>query len=227
MDAELIPASGDRERCAALYRALGEERRLAMVEALLVSDRTPSELGEVTGLPSNLLAHHLDVLEGVGLIARRRSQGDRRRRYVTLTGGWVEPLVPDVEVPGRRVLFLCTRNAARSQMAAALWQARTGRPGLSAGREPAERVDPLAVRVARAHGLDLSGARPRGYREVGADPDLVVSVCDRAREAGIPFQAAHLHWSVADPAGGEQEDFEAAYRDIAGRIDRLARRAVA
>lgn len=49
----------------------------------------------------------------------------------------------------------------------------------------------------------------------------------RAREAGIPFQAAHLHWSLADPAAGEQEDFETACRDIAGRIDRLARRATA
>ena len=51
---------------------------------------------------------------------------------------------------------------------------------------------------------------------------MVVSVCDRAREAGIPWVAPHLHWSVPDPAGGDRSSYERAYEDIERRVARLA-----
>lgn len=228
MSAELILLpTAQRERRALQHRALGDERRLAVVEALALSDRTPGELQRMTGLASNLLAHHLDVLEDAGVVVRQRSQGDGRRRYVTLAPEVPEALLPPVEVRAGRVLFVCTRNAARSQLAAALWTARTARPALSAGSHPAPEVHPLAVEVARAHGLDLTGARPRSYDDTGAAPDLVVSLCDRAREGEPPFDATLLHWSVPDPAGRDRAAFETAYEIIAGRVERLARRTAA
>jgi protein-tyrosine-phosphatase len=86
-------------------------------------------------------------------------------------------------------------------------------------------VHPFAVKVAARHGLDLSRARTRGYADVRRQPDVVVSVCDRAAEAGIPFAADRLHWSVTDPAHGDEKQFEAAFVEIAERVSHLARMA--
>ncbi|MGZ7087040.1 MAG: ArsR/SmtB family transcription factor, partial [Ilumatobacteraceae bacterium] len=69
---------------AARHAALGDPVRLAIVDELAVSDRAPVELRRLIGIESNLLAHHLDVLERVGFISRTRSSGDGRRRYVHL-----------------------------------------------------------------------------------------------------------------------------------------------
>lgn len=207
---------------AALHRALGDEHRLAIVDALHLSDRSPSELRELTGLPSNLLAFHFDVLEEVGLIARTRSQGDARRRYVTLRNAPPSLPASNAQDTADHVAFVCTANSARSQLAAALWAARTGRPALSAGTEPADRVHPLAVEVARHHGLDLTDATPRHHDQLGVEPDLVVSVCDRAHESGCFPGAPTLHWSIPDPADGGRDDFERAFAQIAERVDRLA-----
>jgi protein-tyrosine-phosphatase len=210
------------EERARVHAALGDEHRLAIVDALWGSDLTPSELGEVAGLPSNLLAFHLDVLEDAGLVARHRSQGDGRRRYVILRP---EPLSwLGIGAPASDeglVLFVCMHNAARSQLAAALWTARTGRRSLSAGTEPAARVHPRAIEVGRAHGLDLSGATPRSYRDIDETPELVVSVCDRARESDLPFTTPRLHWSVPDPDGHGRAAFDRAFAMIAERVDRL------
>lgn len=204
------------------HAALGEAHRLLIVDALRHSDRTPTELRRLTDLSSNLLAHHLDVLHEAGLVVRRRSEGDGRRRYVTLRWEALDGLVPVPPPPEGPVVFVCTRNAARSQLAAALWQERTGGDATSAGTEPAAAPDRFAVDVATAHGLDTSTWRSRGYEEVELDPALVVSVCDRARESGLPWAAPHLHWSVPDPADGERAAYEHAFRDIAARVDRLA-----
>jgi len=219
--------AGDLSRRAAVHAALGDPARLAVVDALRLSDRTPGELAAATDLASNLLAHHLGVLEDVGLVRRQRSEGDGRRRYVHLLVDPLELLAPRVAVRGEHVLFVCSRNAARSQLAAALWTRRTGRPAASAGATPAPAVDAEAVAVARSHGLDLSAARPLGWDAVGATPDLVVSVCDRAREARPPFDAPLVHWSVPDPAGHGPEAFEAALADLEPRVDRLARQVAA
>ncbi len=211
-----------RARRAAIHRALGDERRLAVVDALRLSDRTPGELAELTGLGSNLVAFHLGVLEEVGLIERTASEGDARRRYVRLRVATLAELGAAPGLVADEVLFICTQNAARSQLAAALWERATGRPAGSAGQQPAPAVHPLAVATAARHGIDLSAARPQGYDAVVTAPDLVVSVCDRAREAGPPFAAPTLHWSVPDPIAGGPEEFEAAYRELAVRIDLLA-----
>lgn len=218
---------GSLDARAAVHRALGDEHRLAIVDALELSDRAPSELQELTGLPSNLLAFHLDALEHAGVIERHRSRGDARRRYVTLRHD-VLARVSDVPRPRMGiVLFVCARNAARSQLAAAVWTARTGGRALSAGTDPAAAVHPLAIEVAADRGLDLSAARPRSYQDVGVDPELVVSVCDRARESGLSFDAPLLHWSIPDPDGGDRAAFLAAFEEISRRVDLLAERAAA
>lgn len=218
-----MEAESSFEQRAAVHRALGEPARLRIVDALAVSDRTPGELAALTGAGGNLLAFHLAVLEDARVIERRVSEGDRRRRYVRLRAGapgrlLAPPPVGRVGAP----LFVCTRNSARSQFAAALWSQRSGRPGASAGSHPAPAVHPLAVEVAATYALDLGGMRPRGYGAVTIQPDVVVSVCDRAREGGLPFDGPRLHWSVPDPVDGDRASFREAFADIAERVAHLA-----
>ena len=209
---------------ARLHATLGDPHRLRMVDELLLGDRTFQELAALVGLPGNAAAHHLAVLESAELIERRRSEGDHRRRYVTLHRDRLEGLGPSSSLDPRAVLFVCTHNSARSQFAAALWRERTGGTADSAGTDPAERVHPKAARAAAEFGLDIATVAPKGYDGVRGEPDLVVSVCDRAREAGVPFPARHLHWSVPDPVrSGTQAAFRSAFRDISERIDQLAK----
>jgi protein-tyrosine-phosphatase len=215
------------ERRLAVHRALGDAHRLEIIDGLWSSDRTPAQLQTLMGVQSNLLTFHLDVLERAGLIARHPSQGDRRRRYLTLTPAAAPHVGPVARLLARSVLFVCTHNAARSQFAAALWRQRTDGDATSAGTEPADRVHPHAVSVAADHGLDLSDARPGHISDIDTTPDLIVSVCDRANESQWHIDAPRRHWSVPDPVGGDRRGFEAAFDTIADRIDRLATHTVA
>ena len=87
-------------------------------------------------MPSNLLAHHLHVLEQAGIITRRRSEGDRRRTYLRLIPGALDPLAAPPARAALRVLFVCTANSARSHLAAALWRRASTVPAVSAGTHP-------------------------------------------------------------------------------------------
>jgi protein-tyrosine-phosphatase len=208
---------------ARIHAALGDPARLRMVDELALSDRTFLELASAAGLPGNTAAHHLDVLESAGLIDRHASEGDRRRRYIALRHGRLEGLVEGPPIRPRLVLFVCTHNSARSQFAAALWRSRTRGAADSAGTLPADRIHPKAVRVAAELGLDLAISSPKGYDALSDQPDLIVSVCDRAREAGLPFDVPSIHWSVPDPVtGGTVEAFRSAFGEISARVDRLA-----
>lgn len=208
---------------AMVHAALGDRHRLAILDALVLGDRTFQELMGVGGLPGNLAAHHLAVLEAAGLIERRVSDGDHRRRYISLRPERLDGLMPVSPVTARAILFVCTHNSARSQFAAALWRLRTGGDADSAGTEPAPRINPRAIEVADEWGLDLRAAVPKGYDRLIRDPDLVVSVCDRARESHPPSMAPALHWSVPDPvADGDLAAFRSSFASIAARIDRLA-----
>ena len=106
------------QRRAAAHAALGDPGRLAIVDELEVSDRSPKELGQRLGLTSNLLAHHLDVLERAGLITRFTSAGDARRKYVRLTRNGLGALSVGEPrlLPATDVLFVCSHNSARSQL---------------------------------------------------------------------------------------------------------------
>ena len=211
-----------REQRAARHAALGDPVRLALVDELWASDRAPVELRRRLGLESNLLAHHLDVLERVGLIERSRSSGDGRRRYVHLRRSALDGLTPTPAVTLGPALFVCSANSARSPLAAALWRHRTGRPGASAGTHPAAGVHPGAVAAARRAGVDLGDDAPSSVTDVRRPPAIVVTVCDQAHEELDP-DPSWLHWSVPDPvAAGTAAAFDAAVAELAERIDALA-----
>jgi protein-tyrosine-phosphatase len=206
------------EMRAARHAALGDAVRLAIVDELAVSDRAPVELRRLVGIESNLLAHHLDVLESVGMIRRSQSSGDGRRRYIHLVPDTLNGLRPGRMIVPRRALFVCTRNSARSQLAAALWRSLSGAAAESAGTRPADRIHPGAVAAAKRAGLDLSGSIPRTLDEVGKIPNLVITVCDQVHEE-LPQTDTWLHWSVADPVvEGTRAAFDAALAELQERI---------
>jgi arsenate reductase len=129
----------------------------------------------------------------------------------------------------KRVLVLCTGNSCRSQMAEGWinrllgdrWEAR------SAGTAPAARIHPFAVRAMAEVGVDLSAGHPQHVAACLDQPwDLVVTVCDSAREAcpAFPRPVPKLHLSFSDPAAAEGTEDErmAAFRRVRDEIrDRL------
>lgn len=218
--------------------ALAEPVRLRIVDLLGGGDASPGELRAELGLPSNLLAHHLKVLEDAGIVSRHRSHADRRRTYLRLHRDGLAGLLPTTSpaprVAAERVVFVCTANSARSQLAAALWRAASPIPVTSGGTRPGAAVAPGAVAAARRHGLALVQDRPQSLDGLLRDGDYVVTVCDAAHEElgphgsgpdARPRLAGVSHWSVPDPvAPGTDAAFDAAHDDIAGRVAVLAAR---
>lgn len=132
----------------------------------------------------------------------------------------------------KRILILCTGNSARSQIAEALLTVKGKGKVIaeSAGSRPAERVNPLAVRVLAEAGIAWEGRTPRGLDGLEEERwDLVVTVCDRAKESCpyFPGQPMLVHWGMPDPAEveGTEEERLAAFRDtlvtLGRRIDLL------
>lgn len=212
----------DLETRANSHAALGDHRRLLIVDELVAGDLTVSELAARVGMQGNLLAHHLEVLEEANLIERRTSDGDHRRRYATLRWEGLPDPIGRYRLSAPRIAFVCTHNSARSQFAAALWRRLSYSEVWSAGTNPADRVHPKAVRVAAEFGLDLSDATPSGYDSLPSDPDVLVSVCDRARESEVPKARELHHWSIPDPVSvGTIDAFRSAFTQIETRIKRL------
>ncbi|CAL8974792.1 Arsenate reductase [Cellulomonas sp. T2.31MG-18] len=208
-------------RRAAVHAALADPARLQVVDTLALGDASPSELAHLLAMPSNLVAHHLGVLEQAGLVSRHRSEGDGRRTYVRLVPGALAGLVPGAVRPAHRVLFVCTANSARSHLAAALWRQASDVPAASAGTHPADRLAPGAVAAAARHHLPMRRLRPRALADVHRDGDLVVTVCDRAHEE-LPVPA-DVHWSVPDPVRtGTSDAFDAALAELTDRVEHLA-----
>lgn len=212
---------------ARIYASLGEPVRLSIVEHLSLADASPGELAAAFDIPTNLLAHHLRVLEEAGVVRRVRSEGDRRRTYVTLRleSNLVRTLAGTPAGRGApRVVFVCTHNSARSQLAAAVWKRMTSVPTASAGTRPARRVHPRAVSTGRRHGLRLARVKTADTAHVLRPDDLVVAVCDNAYEdLDDAATGAALHWAVPDPVRIDTDAaFERAYQEIVGRVERLA-----
>ena len=205
------------------------------------------ELTGLVGEPQNLVSYHLGKLRDGRLVSARRSSADRRDAYYTVdlariggllssTGGALHPGLRLTRAPSDdaaprpvRMLFLCTGNSARSQMAEALAIARSGGvvEAYSAGSHP-KPVHPNAVRVMRdEHGLDLAGQTSK-HMDVFAGQrfDWVISLCDRVREV-CPEFTGHpetIHWSIANPADGAGDDdatyplFQKTAAEVATRI---------
>jgi protein-tyrosine-phosphatase len=204
---------------AAGHAALSDVGRLRVIDSLEVGDVSPRDLSAALGMSSNLLAHHLKVLEAAGLVRRLPSESDGRRTYVRLVPEALAALgrFPTPALPDARVVFVCSGNSARSQLAAAVWANRTGRATASAGTRPSARIHPGTVRAARAHGLGLLADRPASTAEVLDAGDVIITVCDSAdREV----QVGHTHWSIPDPVPiGTTAAFERTLADLTSRID--------
>jgi protein-tyrosine-phosphatase/DNA-binding transcriptional ArsR family regulator len=192
--------------------------RWRLLAELAGGDLRVRELVERVGEPQNLVSYHLRLLRAGGVLTASRSSFDGRDSYYHLdldrcaaelaaAGAALHPaLAPAPPEPaGARVLFVCTGNSARSPVAEALLRHRTaGRVVVaSAGTRPKPALHPHAVRVlADRFGIDVSAQRPRGLGAVARRRfDVVVSLCDRAREesAGLPAHTRHTHWSIREP----------------------------
>ena len=199
--------------------------RWRLLRELTRSDRAVSELTDRVGAPQNLVSYHLRRLRDGGLVSTRQSAADGRGAYYAIdlagceqklhdAGGALHPAlavqpgalrdVPAHRRPAQRVLFLCTGNSARSQIAEALLdQLSDGTIAVaSAGSHP-KPLHPNAVRVMRSRGIDISANRTKHLDElVGQRFDLIITLCDRVREVcpDFPSQPELVHWSLPDPA---------------------------
>lgn len=214
------------EQRATRHAALADVARLAVVEELALGDRSPSELQKIADLPSNLMAHHLRVLEDAGLVTRRRSEGDRRRTYLTLLDSSMIEVPSADKIQVSRIVFVCSANSARSQLAAALWSRTSDVPVVSAGTHPAEKIADGAIAVAERRALQLVGSAPQQFSDIASTKDFVVAVCDNAyEELG---ESVALHWSVPDPlARGDEAAFDLAYAELDRRVTNLSPRLLA
>lgn len=128
------------------------------------------------------------------------------------------------------VLFLCTGNSCRSQMAEGLLRRLAGDryEAASAGTHPVG-LNPGAVEVMREIGIDISGHRSKSLAEFdGRRFDHVITVCDRAQESCplLPGATSVLHWSFEDPAAatGSNEERHAVFRRVRDEIEQFVRR---
>ncbi|MBI4500001.1 MAG: arsenate reductase ArsC [Gemmatimonadetes bacterium] len=123
------------------------------------------------------------------------------------------------------VVFLCVANAARSQMAEGLAQARAPKDWkvFSAGSNPASQVSRRATEVMREIGIDISQQKPKGMDEVPlGKADVIVTLCADEVCPVVPGNARKLHWPFPDPAAaaGSESEQRQAFRDVRDEIDR-------
>jgi protein-tyrosine-phosphatase/DNA-binding transcriptional ArsR family regulator len=224
--------------------------RWRLLEALVDSDRAVRELTELVDEPQNLVSYHLRQLRDGGLVSSRRSSADARDSYYAIdlgrcqeelqaAGGALHPalwLVPSslssrANTTARRpprVLFLCTGNSARSQIAEALiTQMSDGEVDASSAGSNPKPLHPNAVRAMRKRGIDISENRTKHLDEFARERfDLVVTLCDRVREVcpEFPRQPRLVHWSIPDPAAAAATNrasyaaFEHTAAELEGRI---------
>jgi len=234
-------------------KLLAHDIRWRILLALSRSDHRVEELVQQIRQPHNLISYHLKRLRLQHLVSERRSSADARDIYYSLnldrfrqmyfeTGQALHPGVsepfstpqPQTKTSSEspvRVLFLCTHNSARSQIAEGLLR-ELGHHKVevfSAGTEPTD-IHPLAIKVMAGRGIDLTTHRSKHLEEyLGQDFDYVITVCDRVREVCpvFPGEPEHIHWSFPDPAAIEgnlqtqENGFEDTARQLTVRIQYL------
>lgn len=205
-----------------VFAALADPTRLAIVESLLLTDLAPQDIVDALDIRSNLLAHHLNVLESAGILRRSPSEGDGRRRYLRLERSLPTPLVlRPSPLDADRVLFVCTRHLGVSQIAARLWAMRSSVPAAAASHEPATVLE-AAAEAAAERGLGPLDAEPVAVVDLSPLDGVVVTLSDIARERadlGLADGAVLLHWSIPPPT--DRHDVERAIGIISRRIDVL------
>ena len=209
-----------------ILRLAGHPVRWRLLSELSYSDRRVGELCTRLALPQNLVSYHLGRLRAERVVSRRRSTADGRDSYYLLELGRCGELLagagsalhpglrlapappqrarPDNDPRRIRVLFLCTGNSGRSQIAEALTEELGGGvvEARSAGSHP-KPLHPNAVGVLRARGIDIAGRRSKHLDEfAGQRFEYIVSLCDRVREVcpEFPGRPDLIHWSIPDPA---------------------------
>jgi protein-tyrosine-phosphatase len=245
-----VDISRREERAPGFLRLAADPVRWRLLSELARSDRRVRELCALLERPQNLVSYHLGKLRAEGVVSSRRSAADGRDSYYLLdlarcgellatSGGALHPALRLAQPPPHkwdrasgaarpRVLFLCTGNSARSQIAEAFVEelAHGEVEARSAGSHP-KPLHPNAVRVMRARGIDLSGRRSKHLSEFADERfDYVVSLCDRVREVcpEFPGHPDLIHWSIPDPAreGSTDEEtfpaFERTAAELATRI---------
>lgn len=224
----------------AILALVADPHRWQLMAELGRGDRRVGELSELLGKPQSLVSYHLAELRTAGVVIARRSSADRRDVYyradlprcrdlLAEATGLLHPglhLAVPPAPPGRsrggragRVLFLCTGNSARSQIAEALLVERSGHTieARSAGSHP-KPVHPDAVQVMAERGIDIAGNTTKHLRRFTRTRfERVITLCDKVREVCPDFPgAAVVHWSIADPAA---EADRAAFRRVADELE--------
>lgn len=232
-------------------KMLAHDVRWQLLTALSLSDYKVQELVQRLGKSQNLVSYHLRQLRQQALVKERHSSADGRDVYYSLDLSRIEALFAASEaalhpalgagdgeaeespsaVPPARILFLCTHNSARSQLAEGIMRANGGRlvEVFSAGSHPTG-IHPLAVRAAEALNIDISRQESKLMDQfVGDSFDYVITVCDKVREVCpvFPGDPQKIHWSFPDPAavtGTEDEKYRAflqTARELTTRIGYL------
>ena len=202
-------------------KLLANEVRWGALKALATSDRQVGELVELLEQPMNLVSYHLKKMRDEALVTTRRSEADGRDIYYSLdltrlreryleagqalhpTLGYALPGFDPLRLLPQRILFICTHNSARSQMAEGLLRhlSRGRLQVVSAGSQPT-RVHPEAVQTLAHMGIDISTQRSRPFEDfISQSFDYVITVCDKAREIcpTFPGSGEQLHWGLPDP----------------------------
>jgi ArsR family transcriptional regulator, arsenate/arsenite/antimonite-responsive transcriptional repressor / arsenate reductase (thioredoxin) len=228
---------------------IGHSLRWQLVSALARTDLHVQELVDLVNESQNLVSYHLRKLRLSGLVHERRSIADAREVYYSLdlermrrlyfaAGSELHPALsePDGQpTPSTasdrklRVLFLCTHNSARSQIAEGILRSKSS--GLievfSAGTE-ATRIHPLAIQAMQAHQIDISGQHSKNMEQfLDQSFDYIITVCDRAKESCpvFPGDPVRIHWSFPDPAaveGPERVRYQAFIETTVQMITRIS-----
>jgi protein-tyrosine-phosphatase/DNA-binding transcriptional ArsR family regulator len=230
-----------------MFRLAGHPLRWRLLRELARSDRRVRELSGALGEAQSLVSYHLGQLRASELVSTRRSSHDGRDAYYSLnlgrcgellgqSGAALHPglrLTAPAVASGRarrrvrmpRVLFLCTGNSARSQIAEALLQQLSENTveAFSAGSHPRP-LHPNAARVMRERGIEISSRRSRHLHTFSRKRfDHVISLCDRVREVcpEFPGDPETIHWSIPDPAAepGSHEKTYPAFAQAAAELE--------
>jgi ArsR family transcriptional regulator, arsenate/arsenite/antimonite-responsive transcriptional repressor / arsenate reductase (thioredoxin) len=224
---------------------LADPVRWRLLVELGRSDRRVSELVELLGKPQNLVSYHLSEFRNAGIVGARRSSADGRDIYYRADLFRCRDLLAEVGLsmhralsvaprePGhvaarrtrQRVLFVCTGNSARSQIAEAFVTHRSAGEvkARSAGSHP-KSLHPLAVRVMAEHGIDIAAHQTKPLSRFARSRfERVITLCDKVREVcpEFPGSPTTAHWSIPDPAATTDTDLTmySVFQHVAAEIN--------